>query len=71
MSSATDQLANFKSAIATPEVPMLGPQRRPGTLTEADLLRWLESFVDASRTPEGVRPLFRSAAVLWHDHLDN
>ena len=71
MSSATDQLANFKSAIATPEVPMLGPQRRPGTLTEADLLRRLESFFDASRTPESVRPLLRSAALLWHDHLDN
>ena len=70
MSSAADQLAKFKSAITTPEVPMLGPQRRPGTLTEGDLLRRLESFFGASHTPENARPLLRSAALLWHDHLD-
>ena len=71
MSSAADQLAKFKSAIATPEVPMLGPQCRPGTLTEADLRRRLETFFDASHTPENLRALLRSAALLWHDHLDS
>jgi len=70
MSSAADQLAKFKSAIATPEVPMLGPQCRPGTMAEADLLRRLESFFGESKTPEHVRSLLRSAALLWHDHLD-
>jgi hypothetical protein len=70
MSSAADQLAKFKSAIATSEVPALGPQRRPGTMTEGELLRRLESFFDENHTPDNARPLLRSAALLWHDHLD-
>jgi hypothetical protein len=69
MSSAADQLAKFKAVIATPEVPMLGPQHRPGTVNEADLLRRLESAFDSSDIPERARPLLRSAALLWHDHL--
>jgi len=70
MSSAADLTAKFKSAIATPEVPMLGPQRRPGTLTETDISHQLENFFRESQIPGHIRPLLRSAALLWHDHLD-
>src|SRR5436853_586444 len=70
MSSAADLTAKFKSAIAAPEVPMLGPQRRPGTLTEADISRQLENFFRENQIPGHIRPLLRSAALLWHDHLD-
>ena len=49
---------------------MLGPQHRPGTMAEAELLRRLESFFDENHTAESARPLLRSAALLWHDHLD-
>ncbi len=49
---------------------MLGPQPRPGTLAETELLLRLESFFEANHTPESARPLLRSAALLWHDHFD-
>ena len=70
MSSAADQLAKFKSAIATPDVPALGPQRRIGTLDEADIRLRLEVFFRENNTPKHIQPLLESAALLWHDHLD-
>lgn len=70
MSSAADLLHQFKSAIATPEPPPLGPQRRDGTMEPPVLLRVVENFFAAARAPEHLHPLLRSAALLWHDHLD-
>ena len=70
MSSAADQLASFKSAIATPEVPALGPQRRIGTLDEADVRQRLEVFFRENNTSKHIQPLLKSAALLWHDYLD-
>ena len=70
MSSAADLTAKFKSAIATPEVPMLGPQPRGGTMGETDVLGLLELYFGANQTPERSRQLLRSVALLWHDHLD-
>jgi len=70
MSSAADQFAKFKSVLATPEVPMLGPQRREGTMGKTDLLGRLELYFGENKTPEIPRELLRSAALLWHDQLD-
>jgi hypothetical protein len=70
MSSTALQLARFMAAIGTTELPLLGPQGRTGTLDEADLLEALGKIFAAHQTPEHARPLLRSAALLWHDHLD-
>lgn len=70
MADATGQLSMFKALIATAELPLLGPQRRPGTASEADLNRKLDEFLTAQKIFARAQPLFRSAALLWHDHLD-
>ena len=70
MPDAAETLTKFKDSIATPEPPMLGPQRRSGTMNGAEILRRLDSFFSTQKTPERARPLLCSAALLWHDHLD-
>jgi hypothetical protein len=70
MPHAAEQWIQFKEAIATPELPMLGPHRRGGTKSEAEIIRSLDSFFSAQNIPEPRKPLLRSAALLWHDHLD-
>ena len=70
MPHAAEPWIQFKEAIATPELPMLGPQRRGGTRSEAEIIRSLDSFFSGQNIPESRKPLLRSAALLWHDHLD-
>lgn len=70
MAEAKTRLDQFKAAIATQDVPLLGPQHRSGTLGVAELERKLVEFFDSAKIPLGVQPLLRSAALLWHDHLD-
>ena len=60
----------FKALIATTEVPLLGPQRRAGTVEESEVNRRLTDYFAAAKVPAHVQPLLRSAALLWHDHLD-
>jgi hypothetical protein len=70
MAEATVQLSTFKALIATADPPSLGPQRRPGTTDELDLGRKLDGFFNSHQVSARVQPLLRSAALLWHDHLD-
>jgi hypothetical protein len=70
MPNAAEQLTRFKEIIATPKLPTLGPQRRGGTKSEAEILRALNSFFRDQKLSDGTQPLLRSAALLWHDHLD-
>jgi hypothetical protein len=49
-----------RGLLNTPEPPPLGPERRPGTKSVADI----ERLLDASA------PLARATVLLWHDHLD-
>lgn len=70
MADATVQFLVFKALIATGEPPSLGPQRRPGTVSEADLNRQLDEFFTTQQISASAQPLLRSAALLWHDHLD-
>jgi hypothetical protein len=60
----------FQKLIATPEPPRLGPQRRAGTLGADELNRALDLFFTHERISAHAQPLLRSAALLWHDHLD-
>lgn len=70
MALATEPVTKFKELIATAELPPLGPQRRSGTLEERELLQKVEEFFAREKTPRSIQPLLRSAALIWHDHLD-
>jgi hypothetical protein len=54
----------------TPSLPGLGPERRDDTLPLSKLENDLESAVSQSGVSGDNADLVRSAALLWHDHLD-
>jgi hypothetical protein len=60
----------FKALIATPSLPDLGPKPRPDRLPTAELHARLERFFQEQAIAESLRPWLRSAALLWHDHLE-
>ena len=60
----------FRQLIATPDLPRLGPQRRAGAKDAAELNRLLDSFFAGEQISSHLQPFLRSAALLWHDHLD-
>lgn len=62
--------SQFKTLFFTDDGPQLGPQRRPGALGLAELDRQFDAFVLATKLEPRLKPLLRSAALLWHDHLD-
>jgi hypothetical protein len=70
MANAPDIVSEFKTLIATGEVPRLGPQRRPDALSVAEIDRKLAPWFKTARISAEMQPLLRSAALLWHDHLD-
>ena len=64
-------LSNSLNAIFnTPSPPGLGPERRADALPLSKLENDLESAVSQSSVSGGSADLVRSAALLWHDHLD-
>jgi hypothetical protein len=70
MSQPDKQLAAFKQVIATAEPPALGPQPRAGTKGIDELNRVIAEFFADQKISSTIHPLLRSAALLWHDHLD-
>src|SRR5215213_7487533 len=70
MANAPDIVSEFKTLIATGEVPRLGPQRRPNALSVADIDQKLGGWFKTSGILTPAQPILRSAALLWHDHLD-
>ncbi|MGZ8900424.1 MAG: hypothetical protein ACXW3Z_10040, partial [Limisphaerales bacterium] len=62
-------LPELKRILDTAEPAALGPERRPGTLSTAELDAELAQAFPARFTP-AVRDLFTAGAYLWHDHLD-
>jgi hypothetical protein len=70
MAMATERLDDFKQLLGTKTLPALGPQPRPGTCSEAELDEKLRGYFAAASLPAGLQLLLRSAALLWHDHLD-
>jgi len=54
----------------TPSLPSLGPKRRANALPLSNLENNLESAVSQSDLSGDNADLMRSAALLWHDHLD-
>jgi hypothetical protein len=60
----------FQALIATPTLPDLGPQPRPDRLPVAELDARLTQFFRDRAIAESLQPWLRSAAFLWHDHLE-
>ena len=60
----------FKDLIATPALPELGPKPRAGRRALAELNQLLDRFIAEADLPNAIIPLARSAALLWHDYLD-
>ena len=54
----------------TPSLPSLGPKRRVNALPLSNLENDMESAVSQSDLSGDNADLMRSAALLWHDHLD-
>ncbi|HMJ88620.1 MAG TPA: hypothetical protein VK530_02330 [Candidatus Acidoferrum sp.] len=70
MSSHNAQLDAFQKLIATDEPPLLGPEKRSGTKSVAELNHALDTFFTQKTISSGTQDLLRSAALLWHDHVD-
>lgn len=64
------QLTVFRELIATPALPRLGPESRPGVKPAQELAALLERFFADHTIAASLHDLLRSAALLWHDHLD-
>ena len=60
----------FRKLVDTSELPRLGPHRRAGTTVVNELNHALDAFFTQEKIATRAQPLLRSAALLWHDHLD-
>src|SRR6266513_1791611 len=60
----------FKRLIATPDLPDLGPRPRATRLPLSELNHRVDCFIEEASLPSTLQPLVRSAALLWHDYLD-
>ena len=65
-----DSWKTLKSLIATPALPALGPTPRPGRLPLIELNQKIDRFLADSKLDAALQPPVRSAALLWHDYLD-
>lgn len=70
MSSHATEHAAFLKLIETAELPRLGPQRRPGTAPAAEIRNRVSEFCKQRKVSAQARAYLESAALLWHDHLD-
>lgn len=67
---AFDLPQQFHAIFNTPSLPSLGPKKRAETLPLSKLKNNLESAVSQSDLKGNNADLMRSAALLWHDYLD-
>ena len=67
---AFDLSKSLNAIFNTPSPPGLGPERRADALPLSELENDLESAVSQSGISVDKADLVRSAALLWHDHLD-
>ena len=67
---AFDLSKSLNAIFITPSPPGLGPERRADALPLIELENDLESTVSQSDISVFNADLIRSAALLWHDHLD-
>jgi hypothetical protein len=67
---ANESWRDFKALVATPALPELGPTPRVCRLSLADLNQKIDCFLSERRLTAAFHPSIRSAALLWHDYLD-
>jgi hypothetical protein len=60
----------FKGLIGTHDLPELGPAPRAGRFSLAELRQKLDPFLAAASLPSEAIPPLQSAALLWHDYLE-
>jgi len=60
----------FLDLIRTPDLPGLGPVPRAGRRPLGEVNRAVTRFVAEEKLTPSSEVLLRSAALLWHDHLD-
>ena len=65
-----DSWKALESLIATPELPGLGPTPRPGRLPLLELNEKIDRFFADTNLSAALQAAVRSAALLWHDYLD-
>ena len=70
MPNSIQSWATLKRLIETPDLPGLGPAPRAGRLPLTELNRKVDCFIEEASLPSTLQPLVRSAALLWHDYLD-
>jgi len=70
MQNANPSFEILKSLIETPDLPDLGPAPRACRLPLAALNRKLDGFIQETNLSSALQPCVRSAALLWHDYLD-
>ena len=61
----------FLKLIATTCLPELGPGPRAGVRSNAALNKELDCFFADHKISSDIHATLRSAALLWHDHLDD
>src|SRR5713101_270084 len=58
--------SDLRKLLSTSEPPHLGPERRPGTFSMAEIDAQLGKLLGSKPPPQ----LVRATVYLWHDHLD-
>ena len=70
MKEAKQSWRGFKTLIATPALPALGPTPRVGRLPLLELNQKIDRFLADTKLNAALQPSVHSAALLWHDYLD-
>ena len=69
-SPRTGAAERFLREFATHLLPDLGPRPQPGRLTAGEVEERFDRLCAEVLLPGTTQQLLRSAALLWHDHLD-
>ena len=70
MNASNDLAAGFLELISTPDRPGLGPNVRSTVEKPSELNAKVRSWANAQQLDAEHIDLLRSAALLWHDHLE-
>ena len=65
-----DSWKTLKILIATRDLPALGPTPRAGRLPLPELNQKIDRFLVDTKLSAALQPTVRSAALLWHDYLE-